>query len=161
MSNFLKMAALLLCISFAPTLHAQTISAADQKGTEECYNAFMSAFDKLDASGLGSWFTENAEHITPMGEIVRGRANLVASFTNLFAFLKTQPKPDRAEHNNTAGQSRYLATDLILWTYTSEDVSHYGDKTMSEKMSVCVLVRKTGGKWLVELLSLTPVATEK
>ncbi|MBP6828617.1 MAG: nuclear transport factor 2 family protein [Saprospiraceae bacterium] len=158
MSNFLKMAALLLCISFAPTLRAQTISDADQKGAEECYNAFMSAFDKLDASGLGSWFTENAEEINPMGEIVRGRANLVSSYTNLFAFFKTQPKPDRVEHNNTNSRSRYLAADLMSWTYTSENVSHFGDKTRSEKMSVSVLLRKTGSKWLLEQITLTPVA---
>ncbi len=157
MSNFLKTAALLLSFSFVQNLDAQTISAADQKGIEECYNAFMAAFDKLDASALGPWFTENAEHISPMGEIVRGRANLVTSYTNLFTFFKSQPKPDKFERKNTEWQSRYLATDLILSTYIGEDISHFGDKTESSKMSVAVLLRKTGGKWLAELITLTPV----
>lgn len=157
MSNFLKTAALLLAFSFAQNLHAQTISAADQKGVEECYNAFMSAFDKLDAAPMGAWFTENAEHISPMGEVIRGRANLVTFYTNLFTFFKSQPKPDKFERKNSNWQSRYLSTDLILSTYVGEDISHFGDKTESSKMTIAVLLRKTGGKWLAELITLTPV----
>lgn len=158
MSTFLKTAALLLVISFAQNLNAQTISAADQKGVEECYNAFMNAFDKMDASSLGSWLTENAEHISPLGEVVRGRANLVTYFNNLFAFFKNQPKPDKMERNNTNWQNRYLASDLILATYVSEDVSYFGDKKESQKMSVSVLLRKKDSRWLAELITLTPVA---
>lgn len=157
MSNFLKTAALLLAFSFAQNLHAQTISATDQKGVEECYNAFMSAFDKLDAASMGPWFTENAEHISPMGEVVRGRANLVNYYSKLFTFFKSQPKPDKMERKNTNWQSRYLSTDLILSTYVGEDISHFGDKTESNTMSVAVLLRKTGGKWQAELIALTPV----
>jgi len=156
MSSFLKTAALLLTLSFALNLNAQ-ISAADQKGIEECYNAFMAAFDKLDATAIGPLFTENAEHISPMGEVIRGRANLVTFYTNLFAFFKSQPKPDKTETVNTAWQNRYLAADLILATYTSTDTHHFGDKVKEDKMTVAVLLRKTGGKWLAELVTLTPV----
>lgn len=158
MSNFLKTAALLLIFSSARHLQAQTVSEADQKGVKECYDAFNSAFDKLDAAGLGSWVTENAEHISPMGEIVRGRANLVTYFTNIFAFFKSQPRPDRMERKTSNWQNRYLATDLVLATYVSEDVSYFGDKSQTSKMTLSVLLRKTGGKWLAELITLTPVA---
>lgn len=157
MSNFLKISALFFL--FSCSLNAQTpISAADQKGIEECYNAFMSAFDKTDASTLGPWFTENAEHISPMGDLVRGRTNLVTYYGNLFNFFKSQPKADKTERNNTNFQSRYLSTDLILSTYTSEDIRYFGDKKESSKMSASALLRKTGGKWLAELIVLTPVA---
>lgn len=156
MSNILKMTALLLAFCFAQNLQAQ-VSDADKKGIEECYNAFEAAFEKSDASTLGTWMTDNVEHISPLGEIVRGRANLVTYFTNLFAFLKTQPKPDKTESKNLNWQSRYLASDLILASYTTETTTHFGDKTQVEKMSFSVLLRKKDNKWLTELITLTPV----
>jgi len=157
MYNFLKSAALLLSVCFAQNLSAQAISDADQKGIEACYNAFMTAFEKMDASGLDSWLTENAEQITPLGEVVRGRANLLTNYQNMFAFFKSQPKPDRYERKTSDWSNRYLATDLILATYASEEITQYGDKTNSEKMSVAVLLRKKDGKWAAELITLTPV----
>ena len=157
MFHFLKTAALLLTLCFAQNLQAQAVSDADQKGVEECYNTFMTAFDKLDASGLGPWFAENAEHISPMGEIIRGRANLVTFYTNLFTFFKSQPKPDRYERKNSNRTNRYLAADLILATYTSEETSQFGDKVQTDSMSVAVLLRKSGGKWIAELITLSPV----
>ena len=157
MSNLLKTATLLLCFAFTQNLHAQTITAADQKGVDACYNAFVTAFDNMDASGLGPWFTENAEEINPLGELVRGRANLVTNYTNLFAYFKSQPKPDKVERNNTNQQSRYLASDLILFTYISEETLHFGDKKESNKMATSVLLRKKDNKWMVELLNVVPV----
>ncbi len=142
---------------FSQNLQAQAISAADQKGIEECYNVFRSAFEKLDASSIGPWLTENAEQILPNGEIIRGRANIVANMAGFMGFLKTQPKPDRTEIKNANAQTRYLAPDLILYTYTEESTQHFGDKSNTEKMTNAVLLRKVGGKWLAELIALTPM----
>jgi len=142
---------------FAQSLQAQSVSAADQKGIEECYNVFMTAFEKLDASGIAPWLTENSEQVLPTGEIIRGRANIVASMAGYMQFLKTQPKPDRTETKNLNTQSRYLAPDLILYTYTEESTQHFGDKSNTEKMTNAILLRKMSGKWLIELISLTPI----
>ena len=152
---------LLACCAFAllaQNLQAQAISAADQKGIEECYNAFIAAFEKMDAAATGPWLTENAEQIVPTGEIIRGRANIVASMAGFMGFLKTQPKPDRTETKNVNSQSRYLAPDLILYTYTEESTQHFGDKSNTEKTSTSVLLRKVNSKWLAELIALTPVS---
>jgi ketosteroid isomerase-like protein len=157
MFNFLKTAALLLTLATTLNLHAQQISPADQAGLEECYNGFMSAFDHMDATAMGALFTENAENIDPMGTIVRGRANLVANYAGLFQWLKTLPKADRYERKNLNWQSRYLAPDLVLSTYTEESIAYYGDKAQSEKNSFSVLLRKTNGKWLAELITMVPV----
>ncbi len=157
MTKIIQLAALLLTFSFAQNLQAQAISAADQKGIEECYNAFMAAFEKMDAAATSPWLTENAEQIVPTGEIIRGRANIVASMAGFMGFLKTLPKPDRTETKNVNSQSRYLAPDLILYTYTEESTQHFGDQSKTEKTSTTVLLRKVGGKWLAELITLTPV----
>lgn len=156
MSNLLKTATLLLSFTCTLNLHAQ-VSETDQKGIEACYNAFMTAFQNMDGAAVGPLFTENAEHISPIGEIVRGRANLVTYYTNLFAFFKSQPKPDRTETNNKDWHNRYLAKDLILSTYTSHETHHFGDKVQEEIMSVAVLLRKQGDQWLADMVALTPV----
>ena len=141
----------------AQTAHAQVISPADQKGIEACYNGFMAAFEKMDPTGVGALLTENAEHIIPNGEIVRGRANVVASMAGFMEFLKTHPKPDHAAQKNLNWQSRYVAPDVILSTYTEETTQQFGDKTTVEKLTTAIVLRKIGDKWLADLISLTPV----
>ena len=157
MSNFSKLAALLLTCFFALHLTAQTVSDADRQGVEQTYASFMAAFDQLDAAAMGPLFTENAEVVSPMGDIVRGRANLVTMYTGLFGYFKSLPKPDRTERDILNRQSRYLANDLILVSYTEVSTSYYGEKQQVEKMTQSVLLRKTGDKWLAEQIALTPV----
>jgi ketosteroid isomerase-like protein len=143
---------------FSPNLQGQAISAADQKGIEACYNAFQTAFEKMDASAIGPLLTENAEQIVPTGEIIRGRAGVVASMAGYMEFLKTQPKPDRAETKNLSLQNRYVAPDLVLSTYTEELTLVFGGKTRTEKTATAVLLRKVNDKWLADLIALIPVA---
>ncbi|MCC6460508.1 MAG: nuclear transport factor 2 family protein [Saprospiraceae bacterium] len=156
MSTCVKTTVLLLCFACTARLNAQAISAADQKGIETCYNGFMAAFDHMDAATFGSLLTENAEHISPMGELVRGRDNLVAYFGRLFEFFKTQPKPEKFERKNDNWQSRYLSPDLILSTYVSTETITAGGAAHSEKNTLSVLLRKQNGIWLAELITLTP-----
>lgn len=142
---------------FSQTAQAQAISPADQKGIEACYNGFMAAFEKMDPTGIGALLTESAEHIVPNGEIVRGRSNVVASMAGFMEFLKTQPKPDHFAQKNLNWQSRYVAQDVILSTYTEETTQQFGDKTTVEKLTTAILLRKIGDKWLADMISLTPV----
>lgn len=157
MSAYLKTSVLLLCFAFTARLQAQSaISAADQKGIETCYNGFMAAIDNMDASGLDKLLTENAEHITPLGNLIRGRNNILTAFSQLFEFFKTQPKPEKFERKIENWQSRYLAPDLVLSTYTSIETVTVGGVARSEKSAVSVLLRKQNGAWLADLITLTP-----
>lgn len=142
---------------FTQSLQAQTISPSDQKGIEACYTSIMSAFEKLDASGIGPWLTENAEQITPEGNITRGRVNVVANMAAYMEFLKTQPKPDKFETKNLGWQSRYLAPDVILATYTEQNTLSFGAQIKTEKTTTAVVLKKTNDKWLADLIALTPV----
>ena len=136
---------------------AQTISAADQKGIDETYAAVAVVFEKMDASLLSPWLAENAEQIIPTGEIVRGRANVTANMAGYMAFLKTQPKADSEETKLVNRQLRYLATGLVLTTYTEEATKHFGGKAQTEKTTYALVFRNTNGKWLTELIAITPV----
>lgn len=156
MSNYLNTFSFLLALASSLQLHTQ-ISAADQKGVEECYNACMAAFDKSDANALCQWFADNAEHVSPLGEIVRGRDNLLPYYTRLFEWFKSMPQSDSHEFKVINWQARYLATDLVQVTYMEESITRTGDKTQSEKLSYGIVLHKTKGKWLIELLTMTPV----
>lgn len=147
----------LLGVACSTQLSAQSASDADQKSIEETYNAFMTAFEQGDAKPLGAWVADNVESIGPDGNIVRGRANVVAMYAQLFEFLKTLPKPTQSETKLVSKQTRYLATDLVLYTYVEEATRHFGDNVQVEKTAFSVTLRKTGSKWVVELITLTPV----
>ncbi|MFN0173920.1 MAG: YybH family protein [Saprospiraceae bacterium] len=158
MKNFLfNLFAFCVFALLAQTLQAQTISAADQKGIEACYTDFMSAFEKMDASGIEALLTEDAEQITPEGNLTRGRANVVANIKGYMEFLKSQPKPDKYETKNLGTQNRYLAPDVILSTYTEENTINFGNQTKVEKITTAVVLKKSNGKWLADLITLTPV----
>lgn len=157
MSKISKLATLLLTCFFALNLQAQSVSAADQQGVDACYKAVKTAFGQLDANAMGSLFMENAEVVSPMGEITRGRANIVTMYTGLFNYFKSQPKPDRYEQTNLFMQTRYLAKDLILATYTEQSDNYFGEKKDTGKMTFSIVLHKTGDKWLIELVTLTPV----
>lgn len=139
---------------------AQTISAADRKGIDETFAGVGVAFGKMDASLMSPWLAENVEQITPSGQIIRGKANLIANMTGYFGYLKSLPKPDQMEQKNTNQQFRYIAPDLVLVTHTQETTVSTGGKSKTEKESYALLFRNTGGKWLTELVSITAVAPE-
>jgi ketosteroid isomerase-like protein len=157
MSKFLKTAALLLLTALCANTQAQTISEADQKGVEACYNGFVTAFEKLDPSGLGALLTENAEQIVPNGEITRGRNNVVASMAGYMEYLKTLPKPDAYDQKNVNWQSRYVTKDVIVSTYTEETTIQMGGKTTVEKQTNTIVLKKVGAQWLADLIAMTPV----
>ena len=151
---------LLTCCTFAffsQTLQAQTISDADQKGIMTCYNNFTAAIEKMDIAAIEALLTENAEQITPDGNITRGRTNVVANMKGYMEFLKGLPKPDKFETKLLGMQSRYLAPNVILSTYTEENTLSFGSQTKVEKTTTAVVLKKLNDKWLADLITLTPV----
>lgn len=136
---------------------AQSLSAADQKAIDETMTLGQTAFQKMDISILTPLFSENVEQIVPDGTIVRGKANVSAGIGAYMSYLKTQPKPDRVESKKTSEQYRYLMPDLVLATYSEETTTFFGDKSKAEKMTTAMILHKINGKWLVELIALTPV----
>lgn len=144
-------------VFFSQTLQAQTISDADQKGVTACYNDFTAALGKMDIKAIEALLTENAEQITPDGNITRGRTNVVANMKGYMEFLKGLPKPDKVETKLLGMQSRYLAPNVILSTYTEETTLSFGSQTKVEKTTTAVVLKKLNDKWLADLITLTPV----
>ena len=131
--------------------------SSDDKVVIDVYNQAMKAFEKQDAQALTSLFTENAENITPLGGIVRGKAAIQANYVGLFKMFSQLPKADRSTSEVLDLKNRYITSELLFSTYTEKTTSYYGDKTSVEEMTTTVLLSKKGNKWLIESLTLTPV----
>lgn len=141
------------------TLQAQPISEADQNGVTTCYNDFTMAFGKMDIAAIEALLTENAEQITPDGNITRGRTNVVANIKGHLEFLKSLPKPDKFETKLLDVRNRYLAPGVILSTYIQENTLSFGGQIKVEKTTTAVALKKLNDKWLVDLITLTSVVT--
>ena len=156
MSNISKSAALLLSCFCVISLSAQPLSKADKTDIDNSTEAWGKVFETWNAGALGPFFTDNAEVVTPRGEIVRGRDNLVTLYTGLFQYFSAQPKPDRTEVKKTSQNERYLTPDLVLVSFLDETTFFFGANKKVEKMAYSILWRKTKGKWLAEQVTLTP-----
>jgi ketosteroid isomerase-like protein len=154
---FFKLFTLSVFVIFTQNLQAQTISAADQKGIEACYNAFQSVFTKMDVTGIEAWLTEQAVQITPDGKITRGRANVVANMAGYLEYLKSQPKPEKMEVKNINWQNHYVAPDVILATYTEETTLQLSGQNRVEKMTQAIVLKKSNGVWQADLITLIPM----
>jgi hypothetical protein len=146
----------LLALSFGSAC-AQSLSAADQKAIDETMALGQTAFQKMDISILTPLLNENVEQIIPDGTIVRGKANVISGISAYMGYLQSQPKPDRVESKKTSQQYRYLTPDMVLVTSSEENTSFFGDKSTVEKLTTAMVLHKVNGKWLTELITLTPV----
>ena len=158
MKQLTTSAAALLFILFTFTARAQKLSDYDQQDVEKVYADFTAAFQKLDAQAAVDLYTDNGLHIDPMGKIIRGHKELLAYHTNLFAYFKSLPKPDKTTHRDYDWNSRYVAPGLVMVSYTSEDINSFGDKIRRDKYSMAVLLKRVGDKWLADEVAMTPVA---
>lgn len=70
----------------AATPTATAAQAADPMvaGVLELGNAFTKAFERGDAAALGAMWAEDADYVGLDGRVLRGRAAIVADYTNLF-----------------------------------------------------------------------------
>lgn len=143
---------------FAVCSAAFAQTPADDKAVVDVYNQAMKAFEKQDAQALTSLFTENAEHITPLGSIIRGKESLQAGYAGLFKMFAQMPKPDRSTREVVNQKNRYITPELLISTYTEKITSHFGTKSTVEELTSSVILSKKEGRWLIENLTLTPVA---
>lgn len=143
----------LLIFSFF-SAKAQTDS--DNKIIKEVYTQAMKAIESQDAKGLTNLFSETATHITPIGDIVRGKQALLNNYVEVFKMFAQMPKPDRFTSEVLNQENRYLTPELLLSTYTQKDTYFFGTEKKIEEMAHVVLLVKKNDKWLIESLSLTP-----
>ncbi|NOT50869.1 MAG: SgcJ/EcaC family oxidoreductase [Chitinophagaceae bacterium] len=150
-------AMLLLTTTFSMNVNAQKVSDADSIAIGKTYQQIMMAFARLDAATMANYYTENGTHISPDGQIVSGRAALKEFFEKLFAWFKTLPKPDKTDMKHLNGSARYLSNDLIMTEYTEERTDRFGNKAEKEAFAFSVILKRTNGGWLCELVAMTPV----
>lgn len=152
----LKIFTIAVVCFFTTLTFANAQANFDDKAVAEVYNQAMKALQTQDAQALVALFTENADHINPIGDIVRGKEALLANYIGLFKMFAQMPKPARVESQVLNQKNRYLTPNILLSTYTQKDTSYFGKESRTEEMACSVLLVKKSGKWLIESLVLTP-----
>lgn len=152
MSNLFNLAALLLLTVLCTPLFAQT---ADEKAIYAVLEEGSAAFEARDADRFAAIFTEKADFIPPVGHLIHGREAIRQGHIELF---KNFPKPSGTATNEYVDrQIRMLTPDLALLTVQDKVTDKNGDQVFSQKTSISALLRRSEGKWLAELVTLTPL----
>lgn len=157
MKQFFTAAMLLIATTFCSQVKAQKVSDADTKSISKFYENMMGSFGSFDAGAVASYYTENGVHISPDGQVVAGREALKTFYQQLFEMIRSFPRPDKRETNQTNWNTRYLGNDLINVTYTDETTYHYGNKIEKETFAMSVVLKRTKDSWLCEQVTMTPV----
>jgi uncharacterized protein (TIGR02246 family) len=103
---------------------------------------FAAVWNKGDAKGLASFYTEDAVRVGATGEISHGRAEVEAAYDRLLhgPFTGAKVSVER-------GNIRILAADLALWQGAMQIDPGSGKPPI--KGYVVQLMKNVSGRWLV------------
>ena len=143
-------------VTSMPALNAQTSTKFSEN---EVFKAIdekaKKAFRTNDVQGFVSLFTVDAVHVSPMGQVVKGKEALTKHFTELFKMFGQGPKPDRvtSERLNETGQ--FISPDVYTTTFNEKSTSYFGNKTQEMEEAHSVLLVKKGNDWLIQNITVT------
>lgn len=150
MSKFFQLAALLLLTTFCASLSAQT---TDEKAIYAVLEEGINAFEARDLERFSGIYSEKASFISPNGYIMQGKAAIKMRHAELF---KTLPKADKSSHEYQSRNVHLLDADLAVLTADCKFSNVMGDKTENSQTAFSLVLRRTKGQWLAELVTLTP-----
>ena len=161
MTNAIKSLVLLVALSFAAQLNAQTSSALwvgsrsiNAQANEvhsfitACYDAFSAG---ADDKGWAA-YSDDATEIDPMGNVTFGKKALREGWD---AFMKMADEKPNFKYENV--QVRMLTNDVALAVWDSEADIKVGGQQLGGKAKGMAVLRKVNGKWQIEFDSITPV----
>ncbi|MCP2259611.1 hypothetical protein LX15_003316 [Streptoalloteichus tenebrarius] len=113
-----------------------------QHGTDEAAVRALAAslaraWDQGDADAYGAAFTEDAEYVTFMGDLARGRREIVESHRWLFA---TVLRGSRMTGFGAEAGVRFLTPDVALLVSTEGGVALPGQELTPDRLSTVSLV---------------------
>jgi uncharacterized protein (TIGR02246 family) len=146
----------MLALMFTLALGLSARAQNDEKGVIARSQEIGQAFDAHDADRFAAYFSETADFLSPMGQLLHGRAAIRDAHAGLFKLWASQ-KPDKVAHEINGQQVRFLSPDLALLTMTQKTTVTMGGKDDVDTTSFVVLFRRADGQWLVESAALTPV----
>jgi uncharacterized protein (TIGR02246 family) len=121
---------------------------ADTDAIKKAGQSFLKAYLAGDAKAMAAHWTENGEYYTDNGTILRGRAEIQQSYTDLFA--KTKPYPEAAIEVTSI---RFPSKDTAI------EEGYFKVRTGKEApitSKYSVLHVREGGKWLMAVVREWP-----
>lgn len=133
---------------------ADTLPDADIEALGKAAARFVEAYNKKDAEGVAALFLPNAEMMTRDGDVVRGRAEILARYTEIFE------GDDVPQVALEASEVRMVAPGVAI----EDGVIHFTDPDESEPVKSisysATQVKQADGSWLIastrDQLEVTP-----
>ncbi|MEP7268074.1 MAG: nuclear transport factor 2 family protein [Saprospiraceae bacterium] len=140
----------IICIAFAVIgrLSAQSKDAEILKVWNHIYEAFNSG----ETEKGFTYYSANAWEISPDGNIYKSKSEIRTSWDTFMKMMDEKPKftPSNPE-------VKFITPDVALITWQTEDEMKMQGQTMKSKNNGLAILKKTGGKWLVEADALIPI----
>lgn len=143
---------LTLCFFALFTQNAQAQTAADEAAVRKMWNEAWATYQELDLEKGLSFYADNAVEIGPDGRKLSGKKELREAWEGFSNMLDEKPK-----FNPTNLAIRFITPDVALLDWDTESDMKIGGQQIGGKTKDMAVVRKVGGKWLIEFDSQTPV----
>lgn len=154
MSKFLNLAAMLLltvlCANCSSDVKAPT--AADEAAVRTFWNNVMEDATAGNDEKMWAAYAENAAEIGPDGSLTTGKKAMRDGWEAFMKMVDAKP----TFKGNILG-IRFLSADVAIVTFNSEADIKMGGQQLGGKTTGLAVLHKTGGKWLIEIDSITPI----
>jgi uncharacterized protein (TIGR02246 family) len=134
----------ILCLAFffiSARAIADTGLAADKKALDGALEAWVAAFNKHDAKALALEYAEDANLMTPTGEVLKGREAIAKFFSELFS-----KNPNLQTKLSNVART-VLAPEIVVEDGEWEESGHSEAGSPTKGHYTTILVYRNG-KWL-------------
>ncbi|MBL7782793.1 MAG: nuclear transport factor 2 family protein [Saprospiraceae bacterium] len=137
---------------FTQTSYAQT--AKDEADLKVYWKNIWEAYQAGNTEAMWAAYTEDAEEITPDGNLTQGKKALREGWE---AFMKMVDAPPTFTYESPS--VRFLTPDVAILTWdSSADIKIHGQQIGGKTKGMAV-VHRIEGHWRIEFDSMTPVMT--
>lgn len=150
-NSFFKLLPLFAFVAFAQTTFSQT--AADEQALRSLMNKAIDDYYAGDADKLAAYYAVNAIMVVYTGQKINGRAAIREAVAEGFKIEKPTP----ANFKFTLDSVRFLNGNTAIVVADLKGVSQIEGKSFEWSGVSTSLWSRSGGQWLIELDSNTPV----
>ena len=136
---------------FIQTASAQT--AADEQAVRSTISKAIDDYYAADAGKMAAYYAENATMVIYTGQKITGKEAIRQSIEEGFKMEKPTPNSFKF----TVSNIRFLNANTALVVGDLQGSSQVEGKTIEWTGVSTLVMFRTGGKWLIELESNTPV----
>jgi uncharacterized protein (TIGR02246 family) len=150
-NSFFKLLTFFAFFAFAQNAIGQ--ANADEQALRNLIGKAIDDYYAGDADKLAAYYAENATMVIYTGQKINGRAAIRESVAEGFKIEKPTP----ANFKFAVASVRFLNANLAIVVADLKGTSQMDGKTIEWSGVSTLVFSRSGGKWLIELESNTPV----